>query len=173
MAKLKNSDLSKIKSLANKLNNLYEKGDKNEKDVAKSKLDSLLKKYSIKSYNDLNVYKREFKLADWNDCLIIMTHCILDTVNIEIEGDKKAKCLYCNLTDSQYIEVCEKFNHYYPMFVNQRDNFIKAFLLANDLGIIDADDKDVSDFDINGIAEVSKIVKSKKLIKNDRLIDFN
>jgi hypothetical protein len=136
MEEVRNIDLKKINSLANKLKSLSERGEVNESNVAKEKLESLLKKHKIKNVSDLDIKERIFKIADWGDCKTIMTHCILDTANVEIQGCKKTKELFCFLTDYQYFKVCEKFNHYYPLYINKKDNLIKSFLIENNLGIL-------------------------------------
>jgi len=117
MAKIKDSDSKKIKSLITKVKALADKGEGGEKENAKKKLSELLDKYNITKFEEKKYKKRTFKLADFNDCKTIMTHCIIDTnKNACIEGYKAKKELYVKLTDGEYIDVCEKFNHYYPIF---------------------------------------------------------
>ena len=140
MAKIKNNDSKKIRELIKKVKVLAERGEKGERDVAKVKLKELMEKYQLTKFEESKSKKRSFKLVDFNDCKTIMVHCILDTKKTaQVEGDERKKELYCGLTDEEYIDVCEKFNHYYPEFCNQREAFVKAFILTNNLGIVDGE----------------------------------
>lgn len=140
MSKIKDKDSNNIKVLISKVKSLADNGEAGEKETAKRKLTELLIKYNIKKFDESKYKNRSFKLADFNDCKIIMVHCILDTLkNAKIEGNTRKKELYCKLTDEQYIDVCQKFNHYYPEFIKQREAFIKAFIIKNNLGIIEGE----------------------------------
>ena len=166
MAKINNSDLNKIKVLISKVEALADKGVGGEKENAKIKLKELLDKYNIKKFKENENKLRTFKLADFGDCKTIMTHCIIDTKkDAEIEGYKTKKELYCKLTDKEYIEVCEKFNHYYPEFYKQREAFIKAFIIKNDLGIIDSGQNNEVE-DLSMINSMLKSVSQNKFGKN-------
>ena len=92
-----------------------------------------------------------------------MVHCIIDTnKDAEISGDARKKELYCKLTDKEYVDICEKFNHYYPEYYKQKESLIKAFIIKNDLGIdgIEDDEVTISEDEINGINEIiNSIVK--------------
>lgn len=160
MAKINNSDSKKIKELIKKVRVLAERGEKNEKEVALCKLKELMAKYQIKKFEESKHKKRVFKLVDFGDCKTIMVHCILDTnPKTSVDGSKQKKELYCTLTDEEYINVCEKFNHYYPEFVKQREVFVKAFIVANNLGIIDGE-SDVSEDVVNEIKDMLSNVKA-------------
>jgi hypothetical protein len=164
MATLTNNDSNKIKKLILKVKELAERGEKGERENAKVKLKELMDKYQMLKFDITNKPKsRTFKLVDFDDCRAIMTHCILDTrSNSKIEGDKRKKELYCELTDEQYVDVCEKFNHYYPDYFSQKDAFLKAYIIKNELGVCDEDMiEDSEDNDIDKI-----ISNSKKITKN-------
>ncbi len=144
MVIVKNSDKKRILSLIGKVKKLSEQGIKGEKVNAQEMLVKLLKKYNLSKFDLVNKpKKRTFKLVNYNDCQVIMTHCILDTIEeAKINGIKQKKELYCNLTDEQYVDVCEKFNHYYPLYYEQiqnhekkKETLLKAFLIKNNLGI--------------------------------------
>lgn len=157
-------DSNEIKKLISKVKNLAEHGDKGERDNAKAKLKILLEKYNIKKFEEAKNKQRSFKLKDYEDCQVIMTHCILDTnKDCQITGDKRKKELYCKLTDKEYIDVCEKFNHYYTEYYKQKENFLKAFIIKNDLGIVDSNV--VSDIDIESILDVIDSVQENKQMK--------
>lgn len=177
MAKIKDSDSGKIKQLIQKVRALADKGEGGEKESAKIKLNELLEKYNIKKFEEKASKKRVFKLADFNDCKTIMTHCIIDTFkSAKIEGYRAKKELYCKLTDEQYIDICQKFNHYFPIFVRQRENFIKAFILKNDLGISDLTPTQNDNTENKEISEISEMMKGMdgyKFIKHSHLLDEN
>ena len=175
MAKLNNSDSTKIRSLIKKVKALAEHGELGEKESAKVKLNQLLDKYQIKIFEEAKKKKRSFKLADFGDCKTIMVHCIFDTDSIaKIEGSKQKKELYCKLTDEEYIDVCEKFNHYYPDFYRQREAFIKAFILKNDLGIVDGDgDDDIEQEMVSNINNLMNSVQANRLLKHKELFTSN
>ena len=161
MAKIDNSDSRKIKELMRKVRTLAERGENGERENAKTKLKELMQKYQITKFEESKKRKRSFKLADFNDCKTIMVHCILDTVSkAKIDGSLQKRELYCNMTDVEYIEVCEKFNHYYPEFHRQREGFIKAFILKNDLGIVDS--KSGEEDDSDSISDILNIIGSVK-----------
>jgi hypothetical protein len=158
MARIDN-DSKKIKLLINKVKALADKGEGGEKETAKKKLSELLTKYNIKKFEESKYKKRSFKLANFDDCRTIMVHCILDTKpDVSIEGSKQKKELYCKLTDEQYIDVCQKFNHYYPEFHRQHEAFVMAFIIKNDLGIVKGDDN--SNLDDNDIESVKEMISS-------------
>lgn len=177
MAKIKDSDSKKIKALMVKVKALADKGEGGEKENAKKKLNELLEKYNITKFEEKKYKKRTFKLADFNDCKTIMTHCIIDTnKNASIEGYKAKKELYVKLSDEEYIDICEKFNHYYPIFHRQRESFVKAFILKNDLGITDLTPNQIEEAEAEEIAEISDMMKGidgYRLIKHQHLLNEN
>lgn len=177
MAEIKDSDSGKIKLLMQKVRALADKGEGGEKENAKRKLAELLERYNIKKFEEKASKKRTFKLADFNDCKTIMIHCIIDTnKNAKIEGYKAKKEIYCKLTDEQYIDVCQKFNHYFPIFIRQRENFIKAFILKNDLGISDLtpmQNDNTENKEISEISEMMKGIDGYKFIKHSHYLDEN
>lgn len=131
---MKKNNQSKTKALINKLKSLAERGEKGEKEVAEKKLKLILSKSKQKKQNSKR--KKTFKLTDIGDTKTIMVHCIIDTDNNAIiTEDKRKKELYCKLTNEEYDKVVEKFNHYYPEFISQKQSFIKAFLIKNNLGL--------------------------------------
>jgi uncharacterized membrane protein YcgQ (UPF0703/DUF1980 family) len=170
MAQLNQSDSKKIKNLMVKVKALAERGENGEMDNAKQKLKELMQKYQITKFEEQKYKKRSFKLADYNDCKTIMVHCILDSSpDAEIDGSLQKKELYCKLTDEQYIDVCEKFNHYFPEFHKQREAFVKAFIIKNNLGIentvSDEEEESVSD-----ILDMMNGIKSSSYKKNKAVL---
>lgn len=176
MAAKINNDSGKIKALMVKIKALADNGIDGEKETAKIKLNELLQKYNIKKFEEKSKKKRVFKLADFNDCLTIMTHCIIDTdENAKIEGIKAKKEIYCKLTDSEYIDVCEKFNFYFPIFDNQRKNFVKAFIIKNNLGITEKEHTDTEKISDKDFFEISKMAKDINInrFKKHKLLNEN
>jgi len=169
MANIKNSDSAKIKALIKKVKVLSERGEGGERETAKIKLKELTDKYQIKKLDESKNVKRDFRLVDFNDCKTIMTHCILDTKpTAKISGNEKKQELYCTLTDVEYIEVCEKFNHYYPEFYKQKELLLKAFIIKNDLGIIDEESVSQNNqcyHDIHELAQATRGVSRNRLTK--------
>ncbi len=175
MATINKSDKKKILALIEKVKRLSESGDRGEKINAQEMLDKLLKKYNLKKFELMQKpKKRTFKLQNFKDCLAIMTHCILDTVeDISIEGLDRKREVYCKLTDEQYIDVCEKFNHYYPIYEiqvkkhdKQRGALLKAFLIKNNLGISSSEEEEEAD-DICEIKEMMSGVEENRYSKKD------
>lgn len=170
MAKINDKDSKKIKLLMSKVKALADKGEAGERETAKRKLAELLVKYNITKFEESKYKKRSFKLSDFNDCKTIMVHCILDTVpKIDIDGNRSKKELYCKLTDEQYIDVCQKFNHYFPEFHKQREAFVKAFIIKNDLGIVEGD-SDIELDEIKHIKDMFSVVDEKRYGKNEKLL---
>lgn len=124
----------KLKEKINKVKELAERGCDGEKENAIIKLKELQKKLNLTKKQNKTL--RSFKLADYNDCKDIMVHCILDVdINTSIEGSKQKKELYCKLTTDEYNEVCYKFNHYYPIYHQLKEDLLKNFIIDNKLGI--------------------------------------
>jgi hypothetical protein len=167
---MKTNDSKKIKSLIKKVKELADRGDDNERDVAKMKLAELMNKYNLKKFEP-KIKKRSFKLANYEDCKDIMVHCIIDTNSkSEIEGSLQKKELYVKLTDEEYVDVCEKFNHYYPEYYKQKQLLLKAFILKNEIGIVQSENDEQEDTEIEDLVSVLNFVKEKRYSKNPFLI---
>lgn len=163
---MKTTDSKKIKSLMKKIKELADRGDAYERDVARDKLKELMAKYNLKKFEP-KVKMRSFKLANYEDCKDIMVHCIIDTEpKSQIEGSLKSKELYVKLTDEQYVDVCEKFNHYYPEYYRQKQLFLKAFILKNEIGIVESENDEQEESEIEDLVSILNFVKEKKYSKN-------
>ena len=174
MATIPKSDKKKILTLIEKVKKLSVSGDRGEKVNAQAMLDKLLQKYNLKKFELMQKpKKRTFRLLNFKDCMVIMTHCILDTVeDTSIQGLDRKRELYCKLTDEQYIDVCEKFNHYYPLYNSQvqkhdkqREALLKAFLIKNNLGIVSSDNDEEAE-DVSDIKEMMGVVKENRYTKS-------
>lgn len=141
-----------------KVRQLAKRGIDGEKDVAKSKL---LELESKREKTKSSKRQRSFKLANYDDCKDIMTHCILDVnINAEIEGSKQKKELYCKLTKEEYDKVCENFNWHYPTYCVMKDYLMKGFILSKKLG--------VNSNQINSEKEINSIIDFIKGVLSHR-----
>jgi hypothetical protein len=130
------NDSDRIRLLLKKVKALADAGDTHERIVAQEKLSSLMKKYKIAKFTEKAKKKRVFKLVNFEDCKTIMVHCILDTnESCQIDGSIQKKELYAAMTDLEYVDVVEKFSHYYPLYIKQKECLLVAFLLKNNLGV--------------------------------------
>jgi hypothetical protein len=117
-----------------KVNALAVGGDEHEKDVAKKKLDLLLKKYNL-TYSELikgNVNQKVFKIENNEDCLRILSQCIW-MVDSMAKINYKGKKAFVMLTNEQYIEVKEKFDYFWKHYKEQKEVFLVAFVVKNKL----------------------------------------
>lgn len=131
-------DLDKIKSLITKVSELAKRGVDGEKESAKKKLEKLLNKYGI-NINDINnddKQKRIFRIKNREDYLAVLGHVIWDIVpNLDISENTRRLEVYCNLTNEQYIEVAEKFDCYWKLWCKEKEQFMLAFIIKNNLGV--------------------------------------
>ncbi len=171
----KNSSNIRLFELIKKLRTMATRGGTPaEKNLAKIKLKELAEKYKINPdeyYVDIPKKKKVFKVADWDDYKNIMVHCILDTAPFtEITGSQSERKLIANLTTKEFDEVLKKFSHYYELFRKEKEALLAAFILKNNLGIIDneiTDDK--MEEDINSILKYLSILDNNQISKNKML----
>ena len=104
-----------------------------------------------------------------------MIHCILDSaMGVKIEGNEHRKELYCELNDEQYAEICNKFNYYYPEYYKQRESFLKAFILKNNLGIQDCQESEDSNYlRKKGIVDILDMMNTVKVCPYKRKLISN
>jgi hypothetical protein len=151
----------KIKEKIKKVKALAERGDVGEKETAKKKLKELTETYGKLKDKEKSLKNRTFKLADFNDCKTIMVHCILDSnPEAQIEGSSNKKEIYVRLTDEQYANTVSKFNHYYPIYVQQKESFLIAFILKNNLGVFGGQDVGDNGEDVFQIMRLMNGLKS-------------
>ena len=129
-----------IYNLLKKVNNLANKGVDGEKEVAASKLKQLLDKYNINYEDFLNEIdssrEKYFKVEDWGNSKDMMIQCIKDTLpSAKILGSKKNKKLLCYVTNEQYIEILDKYNHYWENYKKEEQGLFIAFVVKNSIGI--------------------------------------
>ena len=120
-------DLDKIRELALKIKELATRGEDNERDVAQNKLETLILKYGL-SFEDIcetTSLKRIFKVHNNTDCVDLLSQCIWDvnpTAPVSKVSSKKQ--VLATLTSSQFIEVSEKFEYFWSLYIKQRDEYL-------------------------------------------------
>jgi len=172
-------DLDRIKLLVTKVNELVKRGVDGEKQAAQKKLEKLLKKYGI-DINDINnddKHKRIFRIKNREDYLSILVQVIWDIVpRLDVVQNTKRLEIYCNLTNEQYIEVKEKFESYWNLWFKEKEQFMLAFIIKNNLGVGKGNSskdakpmsKEMTDGirdKMDGVASGNYVSKNKKLIK--------
>lgn len=129
---------NKIKEILLKFKALSEKGDGGEKTTATEMLNKALKKHGL-TLEDLEKEEKEartFKIKDRGDSSIILAQCIWDVVpNAEIKQNTKKLEIYCYLSASDFVEVSEKYKHYYNIWLKEKKEFLTAYILRNKIGI--------------------------------------
>lgn len=165
-------DIKRFRNKLKKVKALSQKGEAGEREAAKNKLKQLRQKWGGLNENEAKYKNRSFKLHDFEDCKTIMIHCILDSNNkAEIEGHLRKKELYTFLTDEQYADAIAKFNHYYPLYLKQKQSLLIAFLLKNNIGLSGPENEsEQSDCDTTGVLEAMEAIKAhpyggRKLLK--------
>lgn len=169
-------DLDKLKTLLVKVKELAERGDSGERDVAKTKLEKLLKKYGLK-LKDVelqNKNKRIFRIVNKEDCVNIISQTIWDVApKVDIKQSTRKLEVYCSLTSEEYIEVCEKFNYYWNLWCKEKKQFLTAFIIKNKLGTEGQsskgeklDEETIAGIrkKMNGVAKGNYVNKKSKLI---------
>ncbi len=160
---------NKIKELLLKLKSLSEKGIGGEKDNATDMLNKALKKYSI-TLEDLEKEEKEprvFKIKNREDSLTILFQCINDVcADSRVDFSPKVLQAYCDLNTSDYIEVSEKYKHYYNIWLKEKKQFLTAYILRNKIGLSDKpSDKEIDE------EERLAIIKKMSSIGDSKFVD--
>lgn len=159
----------KIKELLLKLKVLSEQGDGGEKENANDMLNKALKKHGL-TLEDLEKEEKEgrtFKIKDRGDSSIILAQCIWDVVpNAEIKQNTRKLEIYCYLSASDFVEVSEKYNHYYNIWLKEKKEFLTAYILRNNVGLSEPSGKSKMSED-----ELLSIVKKMASIEDNKFID--
>jgi hypothetical protein len=154
----------KLIELVKKLNEMALRGEPNERLVAKKKLDEITKKYKVKidKLTSVNSKKRIFKLVSYTDEKDILVHSILDTnPDAKLLGNEHLRQIYATLTDEEYKTVKEKFNFYWNEYLKERNALLAAFILKNDIGIVDSQEEEMEK-DISAIINYMDVLSSTK-----------
>lgn len=123
-------DSERVSHLIEKIREMSERGDDHERQVATSKLERIYKKYNISNKSAKS--KKEFKIHNSDESLRILSQCIWSVCG-DIEIQFKGKKAYAIIEPIQFIEVCEKYNFYWQLYGDQKEQFFKAFIIKNEL----------------------------------------
>ena len=161
----------RIKELLLKLKSLSEQGNGGEKENATDMLNNALKKHGL-TLEDLEKEEKEgrtFKIKDRGDSSIILAQCIWDVVpNAEIKQNTKKLEMYCYLNASDFVEVSEKYKHYYNIWLKEKKEFLTAYILRNKIGLSESSgESNLSE------EEQLSIVNKMASIKDNKFIDRN
>ncbi len=97
-----------------------------------------------------------------------MAQCIRDVCpNVAIRQSAKKLEVYCELNASEYVEVLEKYKHYYNLWLKEKKQFLTAFIMINKIGLTSTPSREVSDED------KMNIVKKMRSIDEDKFVDKN
>lgn len=166
MVRKHSKDPQKVKLLLDKLRAMAERGEKNERIVAKIKLEDLLVKYDIQgNYDKSN--KRIFKVKDWADHKNLLLQCIVDTKPYaRMEGYKAGKKIIVELDELEYILVSEKWEFYWKEYLIQKEALFAAFVLKNKIGIGNnyGDEEIIMPIDIKMVAKLTNLMTSSPFV---------
>lgn len=161
----------KIKELLLKFKSLSEQGDGGEKTTATDMLNKALKKHGL-TLEDLEKEEKElriFKVKDKGDSSIILSQCIWDVVpDAKIQQHNKRLEIYCELNSSDFIEVTEKYKHYYNFWLKEKKHFLTAYILRNKIGLGGETSENKMSQE-----EVLSIAKKMNSIDDNKFIDKN
>lgn len=161
----------RIKELLLKLKALSEQGDGGEKENANDMLNKALKKHGL-TIEDLEKEEKKvrvFKIKDRGDSSIILAQCIWDVLpNAEIKQNTKKLEIYCELNASDFVEVSEKYKHYYNIWIKEKKEFLTAYILRNKIGLSES----------SGESKLSEkeqlsIIKKMASIEDSKFVDKN
>ena len=128
-------DMYRIKETLKKLAILAERGEENERETALLLLQKILLKYNL-SVPDLvnpDVKEREFGFTS-RDNLTILAQCIWSVNNdAHISFDSGRNKVFVKLRSSDYIEVVEKVQFYFPLYEKEKMKLMLAFITKHGL----------------------------------------
>lgn len=128
-------DMDRIKETLKKLAVLAERGEENERETALFLLQKILLKYNL-SVPDLvnpDVKEREFSFTS-RDNLTILAQCIWSVNNdAHISFDSGKNKVFVKLRSSDYIEVVEKVQYYFPLYEKEKMKLMLAFICKHGL----------------------------------------
>lgn len=161
----------KIKELLLKLKSLSKQGIGGEKDNAIEMLEKALKKYglTLEDLENLEKKLREFKVKNKDDATIILVQCICDVFpNAKIQQHARNLTVYCHLDSAEFIEVTEKYKHYYKIWLKEKKEFLTAFVVKNNIGLSgESSGKDIDE------EEKMAIIKKMNSMDENKFVDKN
>ncbi len=128
-------DMDRIKETLKKLAILAERGENNERETALLLLQKILLKYNL-SVPDLvspDIKEREFSFTS-RDNLTILAQCIWSVnKDAHISFDSGRNKVFVKLRSSDYIEVVEKVQFYFPLYEKEKMKLMLAFICKHGL----------------------------------------
>jgi hypothetical protein len=128
-------DMDRIKETLKKLAILAERGEENERETALLLLQKILIKYNL-SVPDLvnpDVKEREFSFTS-RDNLTVLAQCIWSVnKDAHISFDSGKNRVFVKLRSSDYIEVVEKVQFYFPLYEKEKMKLMLAFITKHGL----------------------------------------
>lgn len=154
-------DTEEVRSLLKKLEDMASMGEEGERDVAKDKLRKIASKYGIDPDNGKYISQKYFSYSKGKDYLAILTHCIYDTKHDAkiFEVSSPRNTIVVDLENVEYIEVCEKINHYWTEYSKEKDSLVIAFILKNKIGIAEGE--------VKGTIDVERVARLKGVIEDN------
>ena len=129
-------------------------------------MDEISKKYSLKLdilLSSVKRKKRNFKLKSYTDEKDILVHSILDTNPYSyIIGNEQLRQIHVTLSDDEVKTVKEKFDYYWKEYLKERDALLFAFIIKNEIGIVEDKSDTEIDKDISAIITYMDVLGSKK-----------
>jgi hypothetical protein len=171
MSETKVSD--QIKDLIRKVNALAEAGYRGEAENAKKILSKLLAKHNLKIEDLLgpNKTRRTFKPKNEQEKKILV-QCLFKYANWNGEyytSKSKKTQLQVEMTDVEYVDVVEAYNHYLKAFKKELETFTLAFITSNKIFSNRKDDRDV-EFSEEEIQQYRKAAMMSMGIKSSDFI---
>jgi hypothetical protein len=133
----KTPDSVKFDALLKKVSALANNGIDGEKIAAQSKLNEIAMKYGVDAkdyFNGSDLITREFVVANTDDAMQIMAHCIWDLKpSIEIRSHKRK--MFCVIGIKDYILAKEKYKYYWRKYKKLKDELLVSFVIEHGIGI--------------------------------------
>jgi len=129
---------SKIE-LAKKLSELSKRGDSGERDNASRQLEAVMKKYGITDDMLEHDIKKQCEFVVVKEQMQFMRQVIasvcgkIPVYGVRGEERKKKQTLVVEITNSQFIEISEKFIFFWDRYHKDLELFYSAFIQRNEL----------------------------------------
>ena len=130
-------DIETIKSKIQKLLELSERGEEHEAEVAKAKLEELLKKNNL-TLEDISSVERKERVFRYKaeEELKLLIHIIISYVGSKSEMYKaatynqQAKMLFINLSDIEYVDIKNLFNFHVSEYKKEKKAILESLPYA-------------------------------------------
>ena len=135
---LENFDDHKIDSLLKKVSALANGGIDGEKSVAQAKLNQIGIKYGVDVKDlvvNVDLITREFTVANTDDAMQIMAHCIWDvSPDTQIRNSKRK--VYCVIGLENYLIIKENYNKHWKAYKKKKNELLVSYIIENQIGMI-------------------------------------